>query len=35
MNNCEINRLPVIGDQGLVGILSRADVVKGIHRVLS
>ncbi len=34
MNGNEVNRLPVVGEDGLVGILSRGDVVKGISKGL-
>jgi CBS domain-containing protein len=35
MNGNEVNRLPVVGDHGLVGILSRGDVVRGISKELA
>jgi CBS domain-containing protein len=34
MNGNEINRLPVVGDSGIVGILSRGDVVRGMAKGL-
>ncbi|MFH0816203.1 MAG: CBS domain-containing protein [Methanobacteriota archaeon] len=32
MNGHNVNRLPVVGDEGLVGILSRGDVVRGMFK---
>jgi CBS domain-containing protein len=32
MTEHKVNRLPVIGDEGLVGIVTRADLVRAFHR---
>jgi CBS domain-containing protein len=35
MNGSEVNRLPVVGEGRIVGILSRGDVVRGISKGLA